>query len=139
MTRPNQIQCYGLQHDNRALQGKRIKDVVNRMHVAVPQARDRVSRPPVIPAGVAQARAARDAGYKPPTEKDLQVRLRSSRLKSRALTYLFSNSCSVSIKYAARCEVQRLVLMYFSPVFAAVFVGRVWHVAQVFVSVYSAA
>ena len=47
--------------------------MVNRMHVAVPQARDRVSRPPVIPAGVAQARAARDAGYKPPTEKDLQV------------------------------------------------------------------
>ena len=47
--------------------------MVNRMHVAVPQARDGVSRPPVIPAGVAQARAARDAGYKPPTEKDLQV------------------------------------------------------------------
>lgn len=47
--------------------------MVNRMHVAVPQARDKVSRPPVIPAGVAQARAARDAGYKPPTEKDLQV------------------------------------------------------------------
>ena len=55
------------------MQGKRIKDVVNRMHVAVPQARDRVSRPPVIPPGVAQARAARDAGYKPSTEKDLQV------------------------------------------------------------------
>ncbi len=43
------------------------------MHVAQPQARDGVSRPPVIPAGVAQARAARDGGYKPPTEKDLQV------------------------------------------------------------------
>ena len=55
------------------MQGKRIKDVVNRMHVAMPQARDRVSRPPVIPPRVAQARAARDAGYKPPTEKDLQV------------------------------------------------------------------
>jgi len=55
------------------LQGKRIKDVVNRMHVAQPQARDGVSRPPVIPAGVAQARAARDGGYKPPTEKNLQV------------------------------------------------------------------
>ncbi|DBB16598.1 hypothetical protein WJX82_000424 [Trebouxia sp. C0006] len=54
------------------LQGKRIKDVVNRMHVAQPQARDGVSRPPVIPAGVAQARAARDGSYKPPTEKDLQ-------------------------------------------------------------------
>lgn len=55
------------------VQGKRIKDVVNRMHVAQPQARDGVSRPPVIPPGVAQARAARDGGYKPPTEKDLQV------------------------------------------------------------------
>ena len=48
---------------------------MNRMHVARPQARDGVSRPPVIPAGVAQARAARDGGYKPPTEKDLQVPL----------------------------------------------------------------
>ena len=55
------------------MQGKRIKDVVNRMHVAMPQARDRVSRPPVIPPRVAQARAAREAGYKPSTEKDLQV------------------------------------------------------------------
>ena len=61
------------------LQGKRIKDVVNRMHVAVPQARDTLSRPPVIPAGVAHARAARDAGYKPPTEKDLQVYFHSHR------------------------------------------------------------
>lgn len=128
-----------LQHNDCALQGKRIKDVVNRMHVAVPQARDRVSRPPVIPAGVTQARAARDAGYKPLTEKDLQVRLHSSRLDSCALTDLFSNSCSVRIEYAARCEVQSPVLMYFSPVFAAVFVGRVWHVAQAFLSVYSAA
>lgn len=67
------------QHNRHTLQGKRIKDVVNRMHVAVPQARDRVSRPPVIPAGVAQARAARDAGYKPPTEKDLQVHSHSGR------------------------------------------------------------
>lgn len=54
--------------------------MVNRMHVAVPQARDRVSRPAVIPAGVAQARAARDAGYKPSTEKDLQVYAHSDRV-----------------------------------------------------------
>ena len=55
--------------------------MVNRMHVAVPQARDRLSRPPVIPAGVAQARAARDAGFKPPTEKDMQVCSQRGRLK----------------------------------------------------------
>lgn len=50
-----------------------MKDVVNRMHVAMPQARDKLSRPPVIPSGVAQARAAREGGLKVPTEKDLQV------------------------------------------------------------------
>lgn len=56
-----------------AEQGKRMKDVVNRMHVAIPQPRDHMSRPAVIPPGIAQARAARDSGYKPPTEKDLQA------------------------------------------------------------------
>lgn len=49
-------------------------DVVNRIHVAVPKARDGVARPPVIPPGVAAARARRDAGEKRRTEKDLQVR-----------------------------------------------------------------
>lgn len=60
-------------YDAAGLQGKRMKDVVNRMHVAIPQPRDHMSRPAVIPAGVAQARAARDSGYKPSTEKELQV------------------------------------------------------------------
>lgn len=50
-----------------------MKDVVNRMHVAIPQPRDHMARPAVIPAGVAQARAARDGGFKSSTEKDLQV------------------------------------------------------------------
>ena len=53
-----------------------MKDVVNRMHVAMPQARDKLARPPVIPSGVAQARAAREGGFKVPTEKDLQVSCR---------------------------------------------------------------
>jgi hypothetical protein len=48
--------------------------VVNRIHVAVPKPRDNASRPPVIPPGVAAARARRDAGEKRRTEKDLQVR-----------------------------------------------------------------
>lgn len=40
---------------------------------AQPKPRDGVSRPPVIPPGVAEARARRDAGDKRKTEKDLQV------------------------------------------------------------------
>ena len=44
------------------------------MHVALPAPRDGVARPPVIPPGVAAARARRDAGEKKLTEKDLQVR-----------------------------------------------------------------
>ena len=48
--------------------------MVNRIHVAVPKPRDTASRPPVIPPGVAAARARRDAGVKRRTEKDLQVR-----------------------------------------------------------------
>jgi nucleolar GTP-binding protein len=55
--------------------GKRIGDVLNKMHVALPKTRDAVSRPPVIPASVAAARAAATAGAAKPkrkTEKDLQ-------------------------------------------------------------------
>ena len=54
-------------------QGKRVSDVVNRIHVAVPKARDNLARPPVIPPGVEAARARRDAGDKRRTEKELQV------------------------------------------------------------------
>ncbi|KAK9843474.1 hypothetical protein WJX81_004449 [Elliptochloris bilobata] len=54
------------------LQGKRIQDVAHRMHVAVPAPRDGMARPPVIPPGVAAARARRDAGDKRRTEKDVQ-------------------------------------------------------------------
>ncbi|GAB4823643.1 hypothetical protein N2152v2_010689 [Parachlorella kessleri] len=54
------------------LKGKRVSDVVNRIHVAVPKARDNLARPPVIPPGVEAARARRDAGDKRRTEKELQ-------------------------------------------------------------------
>ena len=60
------------------LAGKRIGDVLNRMHVAVPKARDGAARPPVIPPSVAAARAAAAAAAagaakaKRKTEKDLQ-------------------------------------------------------------------
>ncbi|KAL4419380.1 hypothetical protein ABPG77_002907 [Micractinium sp. CCAP 211/92] len=54
------------------LKGKRVGDVVNRIHVAMPRARDGMARPPVIPPGVAAARARREAGEKRRTEKDLQ-------------------------------------------------------------------
>lgn len=58
------------------LAGKRVTDVLNRMHVAVPKPRDRQARPPVIPPSVAAARAAANAAAaaaaKRKTEKDLQ-------------------------------------------------------------------
>lgn len=58
------------------LSGKRIGDVLNRMHVALPKARDNTARPAVIPPSVAAARAAAAATAaakaKRKTEKDLQ-------------------------------------------------------------------
>ena len=54
------------------LKGRRLGEVMNRVHLAVPQPRDNAARPPVIPPGVAVARAARDAEEKRRTEKDVQ-------------------------------------------------------------------
>ena len=54
------------------VQGKHIADVINRVHIAMPKARDGLARPPVIPVGVADARAKRDAGLKRRTQKDMQ-------------------------------------------------------------------
>jgi nucleolar GTP-binding protein len=54
------------------LKSRRVGDVVGRIHVAMPRQRDGVSRPPVIPPGVEQARARREAGERRRTEKDLQ-------------------------------------------------------------------
>ncbi len=66
------------------LAGKRIGDVLNRMHVAIPKATGAASvRPPVIPASVVTARAAAAANKQQPvvgaakltgrkTEKQLQ-------------------------------------------------------------------
>ena len=54
------------------LKSKRVTDVADRLHVAVPKQRDTVSRPPVIPPGVEEARARREAGERRKTEKDLQ-------------------------------------------------------------------
>ncbi|GAX80932.1 hypothetical protein CEUSTIGMA_g8367.t1 [Chlamydomonas eustigma] len=52
--------------------GKRISDVLNRIHVAMPKPRDGNTRPPVIPPGVTEARKRREAGEKRRTEKQLQ-------------------------------------------------------------------
>lgn len=54
--------------------GKRIGDVLNRMHVAMPKPRagGGKARLPVIPPGVAEARSARDAGARKRTERDAQ-------------------------------------------------------------------
>ncbi|KAG7672340.1 hypothetical protein Ndes2437B_g02294 [Nannochloris sp. 'desiccata'] len=54
------------------LKGRRATDVVGRIHVSVPKQRDTVARPPVIPKGLVEARARRDAGERRKTEKDLQ-------------------------------------------------------------------
>ncbi len=74
--------------------GKRIADVVNRMHVAVPKARDGHTRPAVIPAGVAEARARRAAGDKRKTEKDLQEELGGAGgFRVQGLNYLCLGFC----------------------------------------------
>jgi len=52
--------------------GKKIADVLNRIHVAMPKQRDGMARPAVIPDGVAQARAKRDAGEKKKLQKHIQ-------------------------------------------------------------------
>ncbi|KAJ9523084.1 hypothetical protein QJQ45_023934 [Haematococcus lacustris] len=52
--------------------GKRINDVLNRIHIAMPKPRDGSARPPVIPAGVAEARARRVAGEKKKLQKHFQ-------------------------------------------------------------------
>jgi hypothetical protein len=81
----------------RRLQGKRIQDVAFRMHVAQPKPRDRQGRPPVIPAGLAAARARRDAGERRRTEKDVEVRLSSVSLQAAERHAVFSqltSSCS---------------------------------------------
>lgn len=54
------------------LKSRRVDDVVGRIHVAMPRQRDARARPAVIPAGVAEARARRDAGERRRTERDLQ-------------------------------------------------------------------
>ncbi|WPT10549.1 Nucleolar GTP-binding protein 1 [Picochlorum sp. SENEW3] len=57
------------------LKSKRVHDVADRLHVAMPKQRDAVSRPPCIPSGVEEARLGRDAGERKKTEKDLQEEL----------------------------------------------------------------
>jgi nucleolar GTP-binding protein len=52
------------------MKGAKVQDVLNRLHVAVPQARDGKARPPVLPPGMvsvpAAAAAAASADDKPP-------------------------------------------------------------------------
>ena len=64
--------CYFLQACDRLLamrveqkmKGKKVGDVLNRLHVAVPQKRDAKDRPPCIPEKVLKKRAAMDTGEK---------------------------------------------------------------------------
>eukprot|EP00890_Picochlorum_soloecismus_P006453 jgi/Picsp_1/6809/NSC_04148-R1_protein len=54
------------------LKSKRVTDVAERLHVAMPKQRDRIARPPVIPLGVEASRALREGNEKKTTERDLQ-------------------------------------------------------------------
>jgi nucleolar GTP-binding protein len=56
------------------MKSKKINDCLNRIHVAVPKLRDQKERPPVIPQGVLDARAAENkaAENKRKLEKDLE-------------------------------------------------------------------
>lgn len=54
------------------LKGRRAPDVASRIHVSMPKTRDGVARPPVLPPGLAEARARRDAGERRRTERDAQ-------------------------------------------------------------------
>lgn len=56
------------------MKSKKINDCLNRIHVAVPKARDQKERPPVIPQAVLDARAAQNnaAENKRKLEKDLE-------------------------------------------------------------------
>lgn len=59
-------------------QGKRVSDVTNRMHVALPKPRDNLSRPPVIPSTVVAAQVGQGTsatGRK--LQRQIQVRLRT--------------------------------------------------------------
>lgn len=56
----------------RKLRGKKMPDVLNRMHVAMPSARDTVARPACIPPGVEEARKRREAGERKKLQKDFQ-------------------------------------------------------------------
>lgn len=71
------------------VQGKKINDVLNRIHVAVPKVKGGVSRPPVIPPGVREARARREAGERKKTEKDLQEEFGGAGVYSADLYKLY--------------------------------------------------
>ena len=62
-------------HMPAGLQGKRMNDVANRMHVAMPKLRDGAVRPANIPASVLVARAKESgtASSQRKLERDLQV------------------------------------------------------------------
>lgn len=58
------------------MQGKRINDIVNRMHVAMPKQRDGSDRPAVIPPSVALSRSRKAAAAAAVTERELQVMIK---------------------------------------------------------------
>ena len=89
------------------LQGKRVTDVVNRIHVAVPRARDGKARPPVIPAGVQVAKVGqRTSAANRKLQKDIQVW--GGRGRRPGLTIRFSalkGGKWISVSCSAGCVV----------------------------------
>lgn len=71
------------------LKGRRAPQIADRIHVAIPRKRDGVDRPPVIPAGLEETRAKRDAGERRRTEKDLQEEMGGAGVYSQDVRKLW--------------------------------------------------
>ena len=57
------------------LRGKKMPEVLNRIHLAVPKARDNVERPPFIPPGAKVTKADRENAPKKKTHREIEVEM----------------------------------------------------------------
>lgn len=82
------------------MKSKKINDCLNRIHVAVPKVRDHIDRPPVIPQGVLDARAAESkaAENKRKLEKDLENENGGAGLSSSRHCFLVEILIAVTLK-----------------------------------------
>ena len=57
------------------LKGKKIPEVLNRIHLAMPKSRDNISRPPFIPHGAKVTKVDRENAPKKRTERDVELEM----------------------------------------------------------------